>query len=58
MPGATLVDAAIRYKLGNWGLAVNVTNLFDKAYVKSCQDFSSCSYGDARTVTISANYRW
>lgn len=58
VPGATLVDAAIRYKVGNWGLAVNVTNLFDKAYVKSCQDFSSCSYGDARTVTVSANYRW
>ena len=58
VPGATLVDAAIRYKLGNWGLAVNVPNLFDKAYVKSCQDFSSCSYGDARTVTVSANYRW
>jgi iron complex outermembrane receptor protein len=58
VPGALLVDAAIRYKIGNWGVAVNVNNLFDKAYVKSCNGYSGCAYGDARTVTLSANYRW
>ncbi|WP_310154960.1 TonB-dependent siderophore receptor [Bosea sp. BE125] len=58
VPGATLVDAALRYKIGDWGLALNVTNLFDKVYVKSCQGYSSCAYGDARTVTVSANYKW
>ncbi|QEL24987.1 TonB-dependent receptor [Bosea sp. F3-2] len=39
-------------------MAVNVTNLFDKTYVKSCNGYSGCGYGDARTVTVSANYRW
>lgn len=58
VPSATLVDAAIRYQIGNWGMALNVTNLFDKAYVKSCNGQSGCGYGDARTVTVSANYRW
>lgn len=58
VPAVTLVDAAIRYKINDWSLAVNVTNLFDKVYVKSCQGYSSCGYGDARTVTVSASYRW
>ncbi|MGX1788324.1 TonB-dependent siderophore receptor [Bosea sp. NPDC055332] len=58
VPSATVVDAAIRYQIGNWGMALNVTNLFDKVYVKSCNGQSGCGYGDARTVTVSANYRW
>jgi iron complex outermembrane receptor protein len=58
VPSATLVDAAIRYQRDNWGVALNVTNLFDKDYVKSCQGISGCGYGDARTVTVSANYKW
>ena len=58
VPAVTLVDAAIRYKIGDWGVALNVTNLFDKEYVKSCQGISGCGYGDARTVTLSANYKW
>lgn len=58
VPAATLVDAAIRYNRGNWGVALNVSNLFDTEYVKSCQGISGCAYGDARTITLSANYRW
>jgi iron complex outermembrane receptor protein len=58
VPAATLVDAAIRYRIGDWSLALNVNNLFDKTYVKSCNGQSGCFYGDARTVTVSANYRW
>ena len=58
VPAVTLVDAAIRYKIGDWGVAVNVSNLFDRTYVKSCQGYSSCGYGDARTVTLSASYKW
>jgi iron complex outermembrane receptor protein len=58
VPAATVVDAAIRYQIGNWGMALNVTNLFDKVYVKSCNGQSGCGYGDARTVTVSANYKW
>lgn len=58
VPAATLVDAAIRYQRDNWGVALNVTNLFDKEYVKSCQGISGCGYGDARTITVSAHYKW
>lgn len=43
IPVATLVDAAIRYDFGyrhpalkGVDLAVNATNLFDKAYVTTC----------------------
>ncbi len=58
VPAVTLVDAAIRYKIDDWSFAVNVTNLLDKVYVKSCQGYSGCGYGDARTVTVSASYKW
>ena len=58
VPDVTLVDAAVRYERDTWGIALNVTNLFDEAYVKSCQDFSGCGYGDARTFMISPHYKW
>jgi iron complex outermembrane receptor protein len=58
VPAATVVDAALRYQRDNWGIALNVTNLFDGEYVKSCQGFSSCGYGESRTVTLSANVKW
>ncbi|MGQ4273894.1 TonB-dependent siderophore receptor [Terrihabitans sp. B22-R8] len=58
VPGATLVDAAVRYEREDWGVALNVTNLLDKEYVKSCQDLTACGYGDSRTLTLSAHYKW
>ncbi len=58
VPGATLFDAAIRYEKDSWGVALNVTNLFDKAYVKGCDGEAVCGYGDGRTFTLSAHTKW
>lgn len=58
VPGAAVVDAAIRYKRDNWGVALNVANLFDKEYVTSCQELTVCGYGAGRTFTLKANMSW
>ncbi|MBA8879992.1 TonB-dependent siderophore receptor [Phyllobacterium myrsinacearum] len=58
VPDATLFDATIRYEKDTWGVALNVTNLFDKAYVKGCDGEAVCGYGDGRTITLSAHTKW
>lgn len=58
VPDAVLVDAAIRYERDDWGLALNVNNLLDKEYVQGCQGVSTCSWGAARQITLSAHYKW
>jgi iron complex outermembrane receptor protein len=52
VPDAVVADAAIRYEKNGWGAALNVTNLFDKEYVKGCQGTFTCGYGDQRTITL------
>ncbi len=58
VPSATLFDAAIRYERDSWGVALNVNNVFDKVYVAGCQGLTGCGYGDSRTLTLSAHYKW
>ncbi len=58
VPDAVLADAAIRYERDDWGVSLNVTNLFDKEYVKGCGSELQCGYGDSRTITLSAHYKW
>jgi iron complex outermembrane receptor protein len=58
VPSVTLFDAAIRYERETWGVALNVNNVFDKVYVSGCQGLTSCGYGDSRTITLSAHYKW
>ncbi|MEO3431559.1 TonB-dependent siderophore receptor [Inquilinus sp. CAU 1745] len=58
VPGYVVFDAAIRYEVGNWGLALNVTNLFDEDYVAGCNGENVCNYGQARTAVVSASYTW
>lgn len=58
VPSATVVDAAIRYEQETWGVALNVSNIFDEVYVSGCQGYSVCGYGDPRTITLSAHYKW
>lgn len=58
VPSATVVDAAIRYEQETWGVALNVSNIFDEVYVAGCQGYSVCGYGDPRTITLSAHYKW
>ncbi|KQV44615.1 MULTISPECIES: TonB-dependent siderophore receptor [unclassified Rhizobium] len=52
VPSAVVADAAIRYEKNGWGAAFNVSNLFDKEYVKGCQELFTCGYGEQRTVTL------
>ncbi|WP_229729561.1 TonB-dependent siderophore receptor [Agaricicola taiwanensis] len=61
----TLVDLAARYDLGKASpklkgaeLALNVSNLFDKEYVSSCNDLNTCYWGNSRTVLGTLTYRW
>ncbi len=58
VPGAAVFDAAIRYENEGWGASLNVTNLFDKEYVKGCGGLTTCGYGDARTITFKLSKKW
>lgn len=58
VPDAVIADAAIRYEKNGWGAALNVTNLFDKDYVKGCQGMFTCGYGDQRTITLKLSKSW
>ncbi|WP_132660870.1 TonB-dependent siderophore receptor [Rhizobium azibense] len=58
VPGAAVFDAAIRYEKEDWGASINVTNLFDKEYVKGCGGLSTCGYGDARAITFKLSKKW
>jgi iron complex outermembrane receptor protein len=58
VPDAAVFDAAVRYRKEGWEASLNVTNLFDKDYVKGCQGAYTCGYGDARTVTFKLSKVW
>ncbi len=58
VPDATLVDLKLGYEKDNWGVALNVTNVFDETYVSSCQGASVCSYGEGRSFKLKAHARW
>ncbi|MEZ5803754.1 MAG: TonB-dependent siderophore receptor [Rhizobiaceae bacterium] len=58
VPSATLVDLKLGYERENWGVDLNVTNLFDKAYVASCQTALTCSYGEGRSFKLRAHAKW
>lgn len=58
VPDVVLADAALRYEKNGWGAALNVTNLFDKEYVKGCQTTMVCGYGEGRTFTLKLSKTW
>ncbi|MGE7371158.1 TonB-dependent siderophore receptor [Neorhizobium sp. NPDC001467] len=58
VPDATLFDAAVRYGKNEWEASLNVSNLFDKDYVRACNGVSGCGYGDARTITFKLSKTW
>lgn len=58
VPEVTLFDAKIGYEWDNWGIDLNVTNLFDEAYVASCQGVLVCSYGEGRIVKLKTHVTW
>lgn len=58
VPAATLVDAKVGYERDNWGVDLNVTNLFDEDHVSSCQGSNVCSYGEGRSFKLKAHVTW
>lgn len=65
IPDYTLFDAVVHYDLSNLDprlrgtkVAVNVYNIFDKAYVSTCASLNQCYYGTGRVVTGSLRYTW
>lgn len=58
VPDATLVDLKVGYERENWGVDLNVTNLFDETYVSSCQTAVTCSYGEGRSFKLRAHATW
>ncbi|TIU28380.1 MAG: TonB-dependent siderophore receptor, partial [Mesorhizobium sp.] len=56
VPDYAVVDAAIRYEKDNFKAALNVSNLFDKAYVASCN--ITCFYGESREIGLTMGYKW
>lgn len=61
IPSFTLTDLAFNYDLKSFAeganLSLNVSNLFDKEYVATCDD-SSCYWGEGRIVKGTISYRW
>jgi iron complex outermembrane receptor protein len=58
VPERVLFDTLVHYTRGNWRLAVNAANIFDKRFVSSCTSVNACFYGEARRVTASLSYKW
>lgn len=58
VPATTLFDAGLRYDKDDWGVALNVSNILDTAYVASCQSLTSCGYGAGRAATLSIHKSW
>ncbi|GAB1583418.1 TonB-dependent siderophore receptor [Phyllobacterium phragmitis] len=58
IPDVALVDLKLGYEKDNWGVDLNVTNLFDKDYVAGCQTIFSCGYGEGRKALLKAHVKW
>lgn len=58
VPSVALVDLKLGYDKDDWGVSLNVTNVFDETYVASCQGMAVCSYGEGRSFKLKAHARW
>ncbi|RFC63507.1 TonB-dependent siderophore receptor [Fulvimarina endophytica] len=58
VPDVTLVDARIAYEKEDWGVSLNVNNLFDEDYVSSCQETTACYYGEGRRGLLKAHFNF
>lgn len=55
---ATLFDAIVHYDIPGWRLAINGSNIFDKAYVARCAGPAGCTYGAGRQVIATLTKRF
>ena len=53
----TIWDAVVRYDVGNWRVALNAGNLFDKEYVGRCSAIANCIYGQGRELVATVTWR-
>lgn len=58
VPAVTLADLKLGYEKDNWGVDINVTNLFNKGYVSGCQGIFVCSYGEGRKTLLRMHTKW
>ncbi len=58
VPDVALLDLKIGYKKDNWGVDLNVTNVFDKEFVSGCRGVNVCSYGEGRKALLKAHMTW
>ena len=58
VPAVALADLKLGYEKNNWGIDLNVTNLFDKDYVSGCQGVYVCSYGEGRKALLKIHTKW
>ncbi len=58
VPDVLLADARIGYSRDNWGVDLNVNNIFDTDYVASCQTAFSCGYGEGRVIKLTGHFSW
>ncbi|MDT6941579.1 TonB-dependent siderophore receptor [Brucella pseudogrignonensis] len=58
VPAVTLADLKLGYEKDNWGVDLNVTNLFDKNYVAGCQGIYVCGYGEGRKALLRVHTKW
>ncbi|MDZ7282276.1 TonB-dependent siderophore receptor [Sphingomonas sanguinis] len=63
IPAATIADAALRFDLASVSpalkganLALNVSNVFDRRYLKTCISATGCYFGAPRTALLSLRY--
>ncbi|MGJ7608713.1 TonB-dependent siderophore receptor [Variovorax sp. LT1R20] len=58
VPSVTLVDAMLAWDGGPWRVALNASNLTDKVQITTCIARGDCFYGQRRTLTATASYRF
>ena len=58
VPDVALIDLKLGYKKNNWGVDLNVTNVFDQDHVSGCQGVYVCSYGEGRKALLKAHLTW
>jgi iron complex outermembrane receptor protein len=54
----TVYDLLLAYDRGPWRLALNVSNLTDKAYIATCLSRGDCWFGAQRRGVLSLAYLW
>nr|WP_313533078.1 TonB-dependent siderophore receptor [Brucella anthropi] len=58
VPAVALADLKLGYEKDNWGVDLNVPNLFDKSYVAGCQGIYVCGYGEGRKALLKVHTKW